>query len=147
MAYGAILGKTVDIPQPVDTVASGNMNAVTSNAVFEALANLSASVQIETGSYVGTGTHGASNPNSLTFSFVPKLLIILPTESSLPGSYSALQGIIFPEMGLGMTIGQTKLLTSVTINNTTLSWYSQESSNSGQYQFNGKIEYDYIAIG
>ena len=33
-------------------------------------------VRIATGSYVGTGTYGASNPCSLTFDFAPKLLIV-----------------------------------------------------------------------
>lgn len=37
MAYGAILGQKPQIPQPVDTVQQGNMNAVTSNAVYEAI--------------------------------------------------------------------------------------------------------------
>ena len=37
MAYGAILGQKPQIPQPVDTVRQGNMNAVTSNAVYEAI--------------------------------------------------------------------------------------------------------------
>ena len=33
-------------------------------------------VRIATGSYVGTGTYGASNPCSLTFDFVPKFVWI-----------------------------------------------------------------------
>lgn len=33
--------------------------------------------QIEVGSYVGTGTYGASNPCSITCSFVPKVIAIL----------------------------------------------------------------------
>ena len=33
-------------------------------------------VKIATGSYVGTGKYGSSNPNSLTFEFPPKLLFI-----------------------------------------------------------------------
>lgn len=37
MAVGAILGQKPQIPQPVDTVQQGNMNAVTSNAVYEAI--------------------------------------------------------------------------------------------------------------
>lgn len=37
MAYGAILGQKPQIPQPVDTVQQGNMNAVTSNAVYGAI--------------------------------------------------------------------------------------------------------------
>lgn len=35
-----------------------------------------AGAKIETGSYVGTGTYGADNPNTLTFGFEPKLLLI-----------------------------------------------------------------------
>nr|DAE60069.1 MAG TPA: hypothetical protein [Caudoviricetes sp.] len=37
MAVGAILGQKPRIPQPVDSVQQGNMNAVTSNAVYEAI--------------------------------------------------------------------------------------------------------------
>lgn len=37
MAVGAILGQKPQIPRPVDTVQQGNMNAVTSNAVYEAI--------------------------------------------------------------------------------------------------------------
>ena len=36
---------------------------------------LDGKARIQTGSYVGTGTYGANNPCSLTFNFVPKLLI------------------------------------------------------------------------
>lgn len=32
--------------------------------------------KIDVGSYVGTGTYGSSNPNSLTFGFEPKILIV-----------------------------------------------------------------------
>lgn len=38
--------------------------------------------KIETGSYVGTGTYGSSNPNSLTFGFAPKLFSIYGAQSS-----------------------------------------------------------------
>lgn len=37
MAVGAILGQKPQILQPVNTVQQGNMNAVTSNAVYEAI--------------------------------------------------------------------------------------------------------------
>ena len=39
-------------------------------------------VQIATGSYVGTGTYGASNPNSLSFEFNPKVVFL---NSSMGG--------------------------------------------------------------
>lgn len=32
--------------------------------------------QIATGSYVGTGTYGTSNPNTLTFDFAPEMVVI-----------------------------------------------------------------------
>ena len=34
--------------------------------------------KIQIGSYVGTGTYGVNNPNSLTFDFVPKFVIVVP---------------------------------------------------------------------
>lgn len=37
--------------------------------------------QVVTGSYVGTGTYGASNPNTLTFSFTPKMVFIQALDS------------------------------------------------------------------
>ncbi|WP_298020986.1 hypothetical protein, partial [uncultured Dysosmobacter sp.] len=41
-----------------------------------AIAAVSGAAKIQTGSYVGTGTYGESNPCSLTFDFSPKLVII-----------------------------------------------------------------------
>ena len=48
-------------------------------ALFDALGNpAELGVKIETGSYAGAGTYGAGKPNSLTFSFVPKIVFLLP---------------------------------------------------------------------
>ena len=44
-------------------------------------------VRIATGSYTGTGTYGANNPCSLTFPFVPKLIMLLGNVGA-DGSYS-----------------------------------------------------------
>ena len=101
-------------------------------------------VQIETGSYVGTGTHGRSNPNSLTFGFEPKLVVILPTKDTIPPNYSAPSGILFPTMRVGGAItNYLNLMTEVTLTGTTLSWYSA----TVPQQLNGAIQYDYFAIG
>ena len=48
----------------------------TGQTSLAALASAMGAAKIQTGSYVGTGTYGASNPNSLTFNFMPKLFII-----------------------------------------------------------------------
>lgn len=55
----------------------------TPNQVFSAISTaLDGKARIQTGSYVGTGTYGASNPCSLTFEFEPKALIINRTYVS-----------------------------------------------------------------
>ena len=43
---------------------------------YTRLEQIGGAARIETGSYVGTGTYGADNPNSLTFGFAPKLFSI-----------------------------------------------------------------------
>lgn len=51
-----------------------------------------AGVKIETGSYEGTGTYGSSNPNSLTFSFAPKMVFMLKYEPTTGGAATYLFG-------------------------------------------------------
>lgn len=53
------------------------------NLMGDVIASLPLSgAQIETGSYVGTGTAGVNNPNSLTFDFPPSYLVIAQIDSS-----------------------------------------------------------------
>lgn len=69
----------------------GQGSGATPNAIFQILANAALyqngeivtpggitvpNLKVELGSYVGTGATGESNPNSLTLSFSPSLLII-----------------------------------------------------------------------
>ena len=44
--------------------------------------------RIETGSYVGTGTSGASNPCSLTFDFTPKIVLMHRTGTYAYSEYT-----------------------------------------------------------
>ena len=110
--------------------------------------------KIETGSYVGTGTYGSSNPNSLTFGFAPKLValvIIGDGEERYPGPKAT---DIIPVMSFknddvyrygglddpNQSRGKTKL----SIDGKTITWYST----SDNYQCNGKdYVYYYLAIG
>ena len=48
--------------------------SVIKTLINNANANANSKAKIATGSYVGTGTYGESNPNTLTFDFAPKLL-------------------------------------------------------------------------
>lgn len=51
------------------------------------LGNFGNKAQIATGSYVGTGTYGSSNPNSLTFDFAPKMVFMLGRDVQYFGRF------------------------------------------------------------
>ena len=52
---------------PFQDVSSGGAGKATLSALASALQSVRGYAKIQTGSYVGTGTYGASNPCSLTF--------------------------------------------------------------------------------
>ena len=65
-----------DIADSIRSV-SGSTASIQADTFPTAIQSLgSGFAKIQTGSYVGTGTYGASNPCSLTFDFVPKLILI-----------------------------------------------------------------------
>lgn len=96
--------------------------------------------KITTGSYTGTGTYGASNPNSLTFDFEPKAVFI-SAEGILPMVY------IWGNTYMSLAPGGSKANQTAVVetNGTTMSFYS---TTSAEYQLNtsGAI-YSYFAIG
>ena len=115
--------------------------------------------KIQTGSYVGTGTYGSSAPCSLTFDFVPKLVIIQGTgeASSISNDYKivALNGIntassLFFE-NLNVNVGWF-LMVAITWNGNTMQWYALDgyqdvkASSSSQLNSNNNTYY-YIALG
>lgn len=115
--------------------------------------------KIQTGSYVGTGTYGSSAPCSLTFDFVPKLVIIqgTGTASSISNDYKivALNGIntassLFFE-NLNTNVGWF-LMVAITWNGNTMQWYALDgyhdakASSSSQLNSNNNTYY-YIALG
>lgn len=102
--------------------------------------------KIATGSYIGTGTYGANNPCRLTFSFLPKFVIVsrgreASTSKSVIG--------IFVRADHGMKITQSTNYASMflyaTWADTSLSW-SDEGGESNQLNETG-IPYHYLAIG
>lgn len=102
--------------------------------------------QYETGSYVGTGTYGQSNPTSLTFNFKPKFIIVFSLSET---STYPLGG--FP-WGYGVPNGFTYLSTNnvrvvkISWSNNTVSWYND--AGDARVQLNGlNSNYTYIAIG
>ena len=110
--------------------------------------------KIATGSYTPTGAFGASNPSSLTFDFIPKLIWIT--------GYMTADGRIKNIAGYTFVIG-TETLTSEYVygkgfgdtdqsygkaspNGKTISWYSTSSA-INQFNASDYARYFYVAIG
>ena len=74
MANGDVL---VDRYQPVTGYA-----AIPAGTTIEYLGKLGDKARVQMLSYVGTGTYGESNPNSLTFDFVPKIVIVQQQDNT-----------------------------------------------------------------
>ena len=107
--------------------------------------------QIATGSYFGTGTYGTSNPNTLTFDFVPKLVIIKGVQPTVFINPST-DGCTWIDSCKG---GEYH----ATWNGNTLSWWGGDSdywygggSSTSDTEADGQLNearvvYRYLAIG
>lgn len=152
----------------VYTDSSGNIYAEPEYEITDVLGNLIAipagqikdGVKIATGSYTGTGTYGASNPNSLTFEFEPKLVFMFKDKFPVYGSASSTTS--YPVYGttIGMTTTYSRSLFNIygrrsgddyylyakkSSDGKTLSWY-HEADARAQINDSG-VTYRYIAIG
>ena len=134
-----------------DILALGDISAKTGKKVT--LADLmgwmknNGSVQIATGSYVGTGTYGVNNPCSLTSPFVPKLVSL---ECVSLASISAQSARAWVNRTAGETTGvinnnKEPERVIITWNGKTVSWWSNTSAN---HQLNNStLTYCYVVIG
>lgn len=129
--------------------------AVPDGYTYTELGQLGNMAQIATGSYIGTGTYGNSNPNTLTFNFKPKYVLIYGTQTS---GRNGITEYVFPCLLLTNVYTQYAYiyLSSVDeyswakVNENTLSWYSSVGSAfnaRNQQANNGDYTYYYIAIG
>lgn len=113
--------------------------------IFYALTDVEADgVKIEVGSYVGTGKYGSANKNTLTFGFVPKMVVILGEDTL----YTTTMLYGNPKATLHANMTGYHLSIDVSWADKSVSWYTDTSSKSESTQLNasGKI-YNYIAIG
>lgn len=154
----------------VGYVNSPNPNAypIDDGYTYTALGQIGNKVQIATGSYTGTGTYGASNPNSLTFDFAPKVIMAVCARytnsgSNFPNGYSyapffaetnqhnvvhmdALTSDAYGwRAGLGQTNSSKYPYGKKSADGKTLYWY-HEGGAGYQYNTSGYTYY-YIAIG
>lgn len=104
--------------------------------------------QIYMGSYVGTGTSGASNPNTLTFPFEPKVVYIYGQGAgiNLIGSWGWTRGV-----QEGIVLVQNELMKpGITISwaDKSVSWYQSGTAEEAAYQMNSPgVTYLYVALG
>lgn len=126
----------------VDYPVSPNRNAyqegTSGNTTIEYLGQLGNKVQMTAGSYVGTGKYGESNPNTLTFEFEPKFVVVGRTDSS--------------DTSIGFICGRGEATTTnsavirLTWGGNFVSWYTTSSSAQNQLNVSGST-YNYLAIG
>ena len=121
--------------------------AIPAGTTIEYLGVLGDKTSIETGSYVGTGTSGSKNPNTLTFGFEPKFVHI--QSYSIGNGDSTGYGFAFFLSGTrGFTIGPSSsndlFSLNAKFNKNILSWYQ-----ANEYaQLNEKnVKYFFAALG
>lgn len=121
---------------------------------LDVLATAIGACRIQTGSYTGTGTVGSTNPNTLTFNFVPKVVII----GAGNGATRSGEGLMVYIQGNPNMIPAKGAESSamghqcpVSLSGTTLSWYTTSTTTSNDYniqqQANTKNPYYWVALG
>ena len=128
LAGGTMLGNLFLNADPTSALQAATKNYVDSN-----------SVKFQTGSYTGTGAYGSGSRNSLTFSFVPKFVILLNVNGKSPceltWTYGA-QSFAFPTFTPA---------TYASLSGKTLSWYN-DSNEQEQANVSG-VKYYWTAFG
>lgn len=123
--------------------------SVSDGYTYTALGQIGAKANITTGKYTGTGKYGDTNLNSLTFSFSPKAIFIIPVATSMDsysGQFGAfLYGAKMCSTRFDGSAGSTQCNVTITGWGTnTIKWFGASSN----YQLNdSNKEYRYVAIG
>lgn len=126
---------------------SGTVSGITYSYLGVPFEKFPTMPRIEMGTYVGTGTYGASNPNTIAFSQKPKIIF------SIPYDYHALL-VIMPDTITGTLlypVGDCMLIRQrVSYVNGSLSWHVSNANTNQQaaeYQHNYLgTTYHYIAV-
>ena len=108
--------------------------------------NVLSPMKTQTGSYVGTGTYGSDNPNTLTFDFVPKLVIVkLKGLMSVYGSGNSFFYVAGDMGAFALNELSSDYGINISLVGNTLTWFSTKDAN---YQANySGYTYMYVAIG
>lgn len=140
--------------------ASGNWVLNDAGNYMEELAKAKAGsgARIQTGSYVGTGTYGSANANSITFDFVPKLFYLQAgTTFGGYGQYGYegmgdpkaaavlwIPGVTTKSYGFAGSSWSSSTCATISFSGNTLSWYGTDNYTQANH---GGTTYYWVAIG
>lgn len=112
----------------------------------------SPTANVAVGSYVGTGSYGSTSPNTLTFAFTPRLLLLTSSKRA-PDSQTPVYWLLqYPDTEMRM---HSNISSGVTWGANSVSWWSESISYAGdgvkypgdaQLNENG-VTYSYLALG
>lgn len=148
-----------DITAIPESTPAGYVNSPDPNAypvndgyVYNLLGRIGGAAHIATGSYTGTGTTGKSSPNSLTFNFEPKFIMVAYGMDTLISGHESKQMdglVLLPAVG-GLSAHTVSGSSSVNpvgsiVSGNTVSWWAGNNV-SVQMNVSGRT-YTYTAIG
>ena len=124
--------------------------AIPAGTTIEYLGKLGDKARVQVVSYVGTGTYGSSNPNSLTFDFVPKLVVVALSKDKdnspnvTPSPYQGWRNMFLWIYGMKKTTTSTSGIDFIN-DGKNFSWYAYNYA-SNQCNESGST-YTAVAIG
>lgn len=130
-----------------DTTGVLYANQVFVNGLYDVSDNLILKlpgVQIETGSYVGTGTAGSDNPNTLTFGFEPKFVVVVETGVQTVYGKSGFIWLYNSSGAFSFTTSNASNGCTTSLTSNIFYWYGSTDRN----QLNvSDATYNYVALG
>ena len=114
--------KASDITSGVLPVSRGGTGADT----IDDFANTNGITRIKAGSYVGTGVFGKNNPNTLAFSFAPRIVIVLDVTCDSGNAKNNLI-MVNPAQYSSMSGDDSKDNVHITWGTKSVSWYVNNS--------------------
>lgn len=149
-SYGEVIGQIVRDGYINSTDSGAYPPSVSDGHTYTALGQLGKKLQMASGSYVGAGRSGPDYPNTLTFPFPPKILIIqssgVSSNTSAPQFMVALRGLLSVPVLYSSSSYQLSQI-FFTWDDLTVSWHSNTFGyDATQLNSSGKT-YLYVAIG
>ena len=133
------------------------INSGVNSEISEVLAQLGTKAKIQTGTYVGTGQYGDSNPCSLVFDFEPEFVFVFKYNATILPFYAYDSGGTCTECMIWLNKSNSCMdntganYCSFDESTNTLSWYGEYTVGNYQkarMQLNASgTTYKYIAVG